>query len=224
MAHVEGPTRVALVVSFVSRPFVDNKLLPLAAGYVIPWNAMGFTFDDLKEPSTVMVPPRSTLRSLGLSGLFDKSTNDTTIKQRQAGWDYFRFCVSHMGNHEDPPQVVIMPYAKVLPLFLLGQAHPHPTYSPWQSFVLDTLQNIWGFSLALYIVALVVYLQMRQTVAHNLPSSSARKSHTSLRPLLIRLLASHGIVVMIVLVVVKHYIDQYQTIVVANEDHRNSEL
>ena len=111
MAHIKGPPRVAIVISFVSRPFTENKLLPLAAGYVIPWNTMGFNFEDLEKAPTTMVPPWSTLRSLGLTKIFD-SKND----RQNAGWDYFGFCESHMVNFDDPPQVVLMPYQAVASL------------------------------------------------------------------------------------------------------------
>lgn len=212
MAHVNGPPRVALVISFTSRPLVDNKLLPLAAGYVIPWNTMGFNFNDLKDPAT-MLPPWSTLRSLGLSGLLDFRNKHKN--GQEAGWDFFRFCVSHLGNIDDPPQVVLMPYIKTLPLFLLGQAHHHPIYSPWQAFVIDTLRNVWVFSLALYVVCLTEYLKASSFFE---TGGKTKKKTFSARQWWARLLLSHGLAFIVVLVIVQHYIGEYGAFLAVPDD------
>lgn len=203
-AHIKGPPRVAIVISFASRPFAENKLLPLAAGYIIPWSSMGFNFEDLEKAPTTMVPPWSTLRSLGLSRLFDSTSN-----RQNTGWDYFCFCASHMANFDDPPQVVLMPYIKLLPLFLLGQAHRHPIYSPWQAFVVDTLQNIWVFSLVLYVAGLTVYLQV--LAAFDNEVETKKQFLSSRRSLWARLLVSQGLAFMLVLVIVQHYVGEYDT-------------
>ena len=40
----------------ISRPFIEKKLLPLAACYEIPWNSLGSTSMILGSPTTMLLP------------------------------------------------------------------------------------------------------------------------------------------------------------------------
>ncbi|CAB9504652.1 expressed unknown protein [Seminavis robusta] len=191
-AHTGGPTRVAMVLSFVSSRN-NNLLPPLAAGYVIPWTYMGFTHQDLAHASTTMAPPRNLWRSLGWTS-------------QKSGWDYFSFCIGHMGNTRDPPLVVLMPFIKHLPLLLVGQANFHDTLSPWQVFVLDTLWRVWAAFLICTVLGCWGYLYMLLNTMHpagTMNGSTPRKA--GMGTVLVRLVILNGGMVALALLFVQQY-------------------
>jgi ectoine hydroxylase-related dioxygenase (phytanoyl-CoA dioxygenase family) len=90
--HVQGPDRVALILSFASPPDHDSgsshnsRLPPLESVYAIRWDQLGYTLQDLRDPAMHMQ-----FWNLRWTGLLPN-------EQRSNGWNSFRLDTFRTAN------------------------------------------------------------------------------------------------------------------------------
>jgi hypothetical protein len=182
-AHVAGPERVALILSFTSRPDASHyhdlstqysRLLSRGPVFAIRYNHWGFTFNDLKRSNETMQMPH--LRSFGL---YKKP-------EEEWGWTYVRSLAFRMMH--DLPGFKFMDLEafvkarlgifKYIPTFLLGPVEDRgddDDYAPWPRFLSGTLRNVRNtaaiFLLGVIGVAIAPFLPSLLTRPDNFSGS-----------------------------------------------------
>ena len=157
-AHMGGPERVALVMSYASRPdfpetpAIYSRSLPLGSVYAIRRDMWGHTWNDLRDAERYMAPPLSTLRSLGI---WKEPGGDW-------GWTWFQAVCLKMVNDQFGFRFMdLESFLKnrigiigKLPFFLQGRVELRPDIAPWHLYLLDVLKNLRQFALILNVIVL----------------------------------------------------------------------
>eukprot|EP00934_Nitzschia_sp_Nitz4_P007004 Nitzschia sp. Nitz4//scaffold30_size153850//103225//105773//NITZ4_002786-RA/size153850-augustus-gene-0.73-mRNA-1//-1//CDS//3329547288//6994//frame0 len=149
-AHVYGPSRVAVILTFTNRPdashFSDlaagySRMLSRGAVYALRYNHWGFTFNDLKDVNATMEIP-----ALSSYGLYKAPEQDW-------GWTYLRSACFRMMHDQGGFMAMDLEafvraklgIFRYIPSVLLGPVldlGEEDDYAPWPRFLSETLRNV----------------------------------------------------------------------------------
>mmetsp|Transcript_23994 Transcript_23994/g.66489 ORF Transcript_23994/g.66489 Transcript_23994/m.66489 type:complete len:848 (-) Transcript_23994:674-3217(-) len=192
-----APDRVVLIATFAPRPNyqhgMETRQIGQGGSYSLLWNQWGHTFSDFVHSDKRMTEPQKTLRSLGL------------IKGK--GWNYLSSLSMRMANEDtdmrsDSLEELLEEEDGLWFLPRSWQDNPEEDsdISDWHGFAIGCVKRVeaelgrfYAMGLGAYVSVFCVLVVLQRALG--IGEASRRSKWSTVLRFLLRLVATHGVVV-----------------------------